>query len=44
MVRLAFDKNGDLIIDNSWIEGGNVFILGAGDSGRRQSFFKRKGQ
>jgi hypothetical protein len=41
-IRLALTVKGDLIVDNKWIKGGNIFILGAGDKGRRQSFFIRK--
>ena len=40
-IRIALTLENDLIIDNSWNEGGNIFILGVGDKGRRQQFFKR---
>ncbi len=39
-IRLAQMQNGDLIIDNRWNQSGNIFLLAAGSSGRRQSFFK----
>ncbi|MCB0381620.1 MAG: hypothetical protein KDD24_10210, partial [Flavobacteriales bacterium] len=38
-IRIGLTKENDLIIDHFWIEGGNIFILGAGSSGRRQSFY-----
>ena len=41
-VRLALTIDGNLIIDNMWDDSGNIFILAAGSSGRRQSFFKCK--
>ena len=41
-IRLALTKEGGLIIDNRWDDSGNIFILSAGSSGRRQSFFKIK--
>lgn len=41
-IRLALTNEGDLIVDNKWVMGGNILILGAGDAGRRQSFFKTK--
>lgn len=41
-LRLAGTPDGNLIVDNHWHQGGNIFILGAGDNGRRQSFFGRK--
>ncbi|MBO9202432.1 MULTISPECIES: hypothetical protein [Niastella] len=41
-VRLACTPEGNLIIDNQWNESGNIFLLGVGDNGRRQSFFSRK--
>lgn len=41
-IRLALTLEGDLIVDNKWNKGGNIFILGVGDKGRRQSFFSRK--
>ena len=40
-IRIALTLENDLIIDNSWNEGGNIFILGVGDKGRRQQCFKR---
>lgn len=39
-VRLALTIDGNLIVDNMWDDSGNIFILAAGSSGRRQSFFK----
>lgn len=39
-IRIALTNQGDLIVDNMWDEGGNIFIFGVGDKGRRQSFFK----
>lgn len=39
-IRLAITVDGNLIIDNMWDESGNIFILGAGSRGRRQSFYK----
>lgn len=41
-IRLALTLEGDLIVDNEWNESGNILLLGVGDSGRRQSFFRRK--
>jgi hypothetical protein len=38
---MALSIQGDLIIDNEWNESGNIFILGVGDKGRRQSYFKK---
>ncbi len=40
-IRIALTIENDLIIDNWWNEGGNIFILGVGDKGRRQQFFKQ---
>ena len=39
-IRMALTIQGDLIVDNEWNESGHILILGAGDSGRRQSYFK----
>lgn len=39
-IRMASTIQDDLIIDNDWNESGHILILGAGDSGRRQSYFK----
>jgi len=39
-IRIAQTLEGDLIVDNFWNEGGNIFVFGGGDSGRRQSYFK----
>lgn len=41
-IRTALTIEGDLIIDNMWNQSGNIFILGVGDKGRRQSYFKQK--
>ncbi|HCS21033.1 MAG TPA: hypothetical protein DIW47_10825 [Bacteroidetes bacterium] len=41
-VRLALTKEGDLLVDNMWDDSGNIFIIGAGDSGRRLSYFECK--
>jgi hypothetical protein len=41
-IRLALTIDGNLIVDNMWDDSGNIFILAAGSSGRRQSFFKCK--
>ena len=41
-IRMALTLEGDLIIDNMWDEAANIFLIGAGDKGRRQSFFKTK--
>ena len=41
-IRLSLTENGDLIVDNKWIEGGHIFIFGVGDSGNRKSYFKRR--
>lgn len=41
-IRIALTTQGDLIIDNEWNESANIFIIGVGDKGRRQSFFRRK--
>ena len=41
-VRLALSTQGDLMVDNEWNEGGNILFLGAGDKGRRQSYFSRR--
>ena len=38
-IRLALSLRKDLIVDNNWNESANILFLGAGDSGRRQSFF-----
>jgi hypothetical protein len=40
-LRIALTIQGDLIIDNKWNKSGNILFLGAGDKGRRQSFFKK---
>ena len=42
-VRLALTIEGDLIVDDMWDESGTIFIVGAGSSGRRQSFFRTRG-
>jgi len=39
-VRLFLSADRTLVVDNKWLQGGNILILGAGDSGRRQSYFK----
>ncbi|MHB1279041.1 MAG: hypothetical protein ACYC1Q_11675 [Bacteroidia bacterium] len=39
-LRLALTNEGDLIIDNMWDQTFNIFILGAGSSGRRLSYFE----
>jgi hypothetical protein len=39
-IRIALTIHGDLIVDNEWNESGHILIFGAGDSGRRQSYFK----
>jgi hypothetical protein len=39
-IRMALTIQDDLIVDNDWNESGHILILGAGDSGRRQSYFK----
>jgi hypothetical protein len=39
-IRMALTIQGDLIVDNEWNESGHILMLGAGDSGRRQSYFK----
>jgi hypothetical protein len=39
-LRIALTTQGDLIIDNQWNQSGSIFIIGAGDKGRRQSIFK----
>ncbi|HEY9046780.1 MAG TPA: hypothetical protein VIN08_12835 [Ohtaekwangia sp.] len=41
-IRLALSLQGDLIVDNEWNESGNILLLGAGDKGRRQSYFSRQ--
>jgi hypothetical protein len=38
-IRLAVTIQDELIVDNRWMENGNILFIGAGDSGRRQSFF-----
>ena len=39
-IRLSLTKEKELIIDNYYDRGGNVFILGAGGGGRYQFYFK----
>lgn len=41
-IRLSLTTNGDLVVNNKWIEGGHIFIFGIGDSGKRRSYFKRR--
>jgi hypothetical protein len=40
-IRIGVSINGYLVVDEMWDESGNILILGAGDSGRRQSFYAR---
>lgn len=40
-IRIGVSINGYLVVDDVWDESGHILILGAGDSGRRQSFFAR---
>ena len=40
-IRIAFTTENDLIIDNKWKLGGNIFLMAAGDSDRTQYFFKK---
>lgn len=39
-LRIALTKEGDLLVDNMWDESGNIFIITAGGSGRRLSYFE----
>lgn len=39
-VRLSLSPDQALLLDNYWFQGGNILILGAGDSGRRKSYYK----
>lgn len=39
-VRIALTNEGDLLVENMWDDSGNIFIIGAGDSGRRLSYFE----
>jgi len=41
-IRMALTIESDLVVDNMWDEAANIFIIGVGDKGRRQSFFKTK--
>jgi hypothetical protein len=40
-IRVVSNMVGELIIDHEWQEGGSMFILAAGDSGRRRSYFRK---
>jgi hypothetical protein len=41
-IRIGTTIQDDLIIDNEWNESGHILIFGAGDRGRRQSYFKTR--
>lgn len=38
-IKIGLSIKNELIINHFWVEGGNIFILGAGSSGKRQSYY-----
>jgi hypothetical protein len=40
-LRLSFTQDGNLVMDNKWNRSGNIFLLGAGEKGRRKSYFHK---
>lgn len=40
-IRLSLTPEGNLLLRNRWKQGGNIFILGGGDEGRRKYYFSK---